>query len=264
MKRLLITLLSLTLLTGLTVEASLRLVDPLGMWAYYADFAYLQRLSIPYADGFRYKTGNYRFNTYNLRITTEGLRYVVPNDSACQIAFVGDSVAFGMGANTSFVNILAEDVGLNAVNYGIPAYSAENIAEVIANNDADGYVWLIISNDGDPARRYQAPSNKLLFASEFYGSYLLNRHYKSSPPNNADNFMSHAAPLLARDDVLTFAFEGAYLTDTAQVAYPNVIAIPLPTGSVSRFDPHPAEQGHIEIASAMNSHVREFVARVCP
>jgi len=138
MKRLLITLLSLTLLTSASLELSLRLVDPLGMWAYYADFAYLQSLSIPFADGFRYRAGDYQFNTYHLRITTEGLRYVAPNDSACQIAFVGDSVTFGMGANTSFVNILAEDLSLNAVNYGIPAYSAENIAEVVANNSADG------------------------------------------------------------------------------------------------------------------------------
>lgn len=256
---LLLALLCLTVVL-LLLEAALRFIDPIGIYRYFADYNALTALSLPAPDGLRYTPGTHRFAMYSVTIGLDGFRAVPGNRGGnCRIVFLGDSVSFGMGSDVSFVDILAPDLPATVINAGIPAYSAANVAREIDLIPADGYIWLIIENDDAPAATWQRPSGQFPSATALYLGWLFPGDVQGS--HDTARFTRHAAPVIARDDVLAFAFEGMALTTEAQAMGAHVI--PFYTHTVSQRDAHPPPAGAAEIADAMRDSVTNFEAQQC-
>lgn len=259
-RRILIYILITIIVCALLLEGAFRFIDPVGIYSYFSDYNALTALSLPAPDGLRYTPGIHRFSMYTAIIGGDGLRTVQDGSSGdCIIAFVGDSVTFGMGSDISFVDYLAPDLPATVINAGIPGYSAANVAREIDLIPADGYVWLIIENDDAPAATWQRPSGNFPSATTLYLGWLFPMDAPAA--HDKARFIRHAAPLLERDDVLAFAFEGMALTTEAQAM--GATGIPNYTHTVSRRDAHPSPAGAAEIADAMLDNVVTFEAQQC-
>lgn len=246
--------------TLFALDAALLYGDPAGVVAYHADFNALQAQSIPSPDGYRYTPGTHCFRTYCVTIGLDGLRAVPGSvSSACKIVFLGDSVTFGMGANRSYVDVLAPELPAEVVNAGLPGYSAVNVAALATAIPAEGYVWLIINNDDDPAYTWERGSGQMPSALTLYLGWLFPGDVGTSPDPAA--FVRYAAPLLARDDVLAFAFAGHRLTEEAQGMGAHVI--PFYRSTLSRADAHPDDAGAGELAGMVRDRVVDFVQERC-
>lgn len=148
---------ALVLFTLVLIEILLRAVDPWGLY-YFQDLEKLGN-TIFQADaerGYLMPDGQYSFTRWNAEIR-EGGR-VVPatnNEATCTIAILGDSVAFGYGVNDdqTWLNAAARDLpDVRFINLGVPRYNSSNVLGTWrATPDADAYLYLIISNDLDPA-----------------------------------------------------------------------------------------------------------------
>jgi hypothetical protein len=257
-RALLISLITL-LLTILLVDQALWKIDPQGVVRYFQDFAALSSHALPSPDGLRYAPGNYQFAMYKATIDLTGFRAVPTNrGGSCRIAFIGDSVTFGMGSDVSLVDVLAPYLEATVINAAIPGYNIENIVQMPNVVQADGYVYLVVQNDSEPPARWKLPSGYAPPAIMLYLDTLTS----SGPVSVGDDyFREHAAPLLKRNDVLAFAFEGGLLTDAAQSIGAHVI--PDYTGHVSRFDAHPSPEGAAQIAESMRGDVMRFVSQRC-
>lgn len=256
----LIYILSVIAFTLLGLDALLWHIDWLGIRRYADDFITLQAHSIPALDGIRYLPVPYDLEMYTLTIGLDGLR-VVPNTrfSRCRIAFIGDSVTFGMGASETFVNLLAQDMKAMVINAGLPGYNVENIALELQTIQADGYIWLIIQNDAEPMATYQQyeplpPATAL---------YLINLYPRSERIPDTDYLFTYADTIFAHENLLAFIFADERLTERMTERYPQIIVLPQYTGKVSRFDRHPNNAGMAEIAAAMLSYIIEFVEGIC-
>jgi hypothetical protein len=77
------------------------------------------------------------------------------NNATCTIAILGDSVAFAYGVNDdqSWLNVVAREFpNVRFINLAVPRYNSSNVVGTWnATPDADAYLYLIISNDLDPA-----------------------------------------------------------------------------------------------------------------
>jgi hypothetical protein len=260
-RRALISILAMIVLTMFLVDFFLWKVDPQGVVRYFQDYTALQLHALPAPDGLRYTPGTHRFTAHSVTIGLDGFRSVPTNrGGCCRITFIGDSVTFGMGANVSYVDLLAPDIEATVINTGIPGYNIENIALMPDIIEADGYIYLVVQNDADPPAVWRLPSGYVQPALSLYLAYLIPSGGSATMPDEA-YFRQHAEPLLARDDVLTFAFEGAGLTDTARSL--GVHVIPMYTSTASQFDAHPNPQGAAQIADAMRGAVVGFAARQC-
>lgn len=264
-RRLILYILCVLVFIPLAVDFLLWHLDPIGIRRYFSDYEALSALSLPALDGLRFAAGVHRFSMYTVAIGKDGLRVVSGNQGGeCIIAFVGDSVTFGMGSDVSYVDWLAPDIPSTVINGGIPGYSAGNVAKELDMIPADGYVWLIIQNDDEPPARWTRPTGgSMPSATTLYLGWLFPGTY-ALPERNEQRFVEMAAPVLSRDDVLAFVFDHQALTDVVRREFTDVIVIPHYSGHVSRFDVHPNAAGHRQIADAMRTRVLEFVTERCP
>jgi hypothetical protein len=250
-------------ISALLLDFLLYHIDPTGVVAYYADFSDLQSHSMPAPDGARYTPGTYHFRKYTVTIGLEGFRAVPESRGGdCRIAFLGDSVTFGMGSDISFVDLLAPDINATVVNAGIPGYSAANVLSELGTIPADGYVWLIVANDDDPRAVWRRSAGELPSATALYLSWLF--PFEETAAVNESRFTNDADKILARDDVLSFVFAGQRLTKLVQERYPQVRLIAPYTGFVSHYDRHADPVGARQIADAMRPYVLAFVKQQCP
>lgn len=259
-RRIAIALLSSAIVILLSLDFLLWHVDPAGVVAYHADFNDLMALAVPAPDGYRFVPGYHQFRQYHAVIGIDGLRGVPGSGfGECRIAFVGDSLTFGMGANLSFVDLLAPELDTTVINAGLPGYSAANVAQVIRHTPADGYVWLIVENDDALPYTWSHGSGQFPSAINLYLGWLFPG--ASNVTKDTAGFIQTAAPILARDDMLAFAFGGVPLTEEA--AAMGATVIPWYSGYVSQSDAHPNAQGAQQIAAAVHDPVLAFVQQQC-
>ncbi len=148
---------ALVLFTLILIEILLRVTDPWGMY-YFQDLEKMgNTLFQPDSvRGYLIPDGDYRFSHWQARMQQGGR--VVPATSqtaACTIAILGDSVAFGYGVNDdqTWVNAAARALPtVRLLNLAVPRYNSTNVVGTWrAFPDADAYLYLIISNDLEPA-----------------------------------------------------------------------------------------------------------------
>lgn len=253
------------LLCLLILDAFLYRIDPSGLYRYYSDLNDLFANSLPAEDGYRLAPGTYYFRTFRVTIGLDGLRVVAGTKRAsCRIAFVGDSVTFGFGSDTTFVDILASDLPARVINAGLTGYSAANVLLELDSIPAEGYVWIIVGNDDETFSGWHIPSSASPLPPAI--AMYLGNLYVEPPEHDVRRFQRSADIILARDDVLAFMFETNH-NDPVQVFvhanYPQVRFIPEYTYRVSAADSHPDETGHAEIAAAMHDDVMAFAQQRC-
>lgn len=235
-------------------------VDPAGKVRYLWDYYHLQQHAIPVPHGLVYIPGTYALNLYTVKIDENGFRAVQGSKSGdCTIAFIGDSLTFGIGSDTTFADLLAPDIPARVINAGIPGYNIDNIVRVPDSVPADGYVWLSFFNDGDAPLVWSIPDTPPPPALKLYFDYYFPAGSGAAP--NADHFRQAGAALMSRGDVLIFAFEDMPLSDI--VAEHDGHLIPYYTSMASTFDGHPDETGHTQIAAAMHDAVLVFTEKQC-
>lgn len=148
---------ALVLFTLVLIEILLQVVDPWGLY-YFQDLEVMGN-TIFQSDpvrGYIIPDGEYRFKYWQAEVQDSGR--VVPDthsDAACTIAILGNSVAFGYGVNDdqTWLNVAARELSdLRLVNLGVPRYNSTNVVGTWRDYpEADAYLYVIISNDLDPA-----------------------------------------------------------------------------------------------------------------
>jgi hypothetical protein len=270
-KRPVYTLLSvLVFIVGL--ELALRIFDPSGVLAYAHDFFIeLAGSSLYSYDGLRYPPGVYYLDTYTLVIGLDGLRQVPEsNRSDCRIAFIGDSVTFGMGSDISFVNLLAPDIPAETINAGLPGYNIDNIQRQMDMIPADGYIYTAIGNDADKSGWYAGHSREPVmgWAITAYLQFKVDRWLYEPGERDIPHFRRIVADMMQQNNMIVFMFNippnhpyaglNVVLRDM-----PGVYEIPAYTQYVSQSDSHPSPAGHAEIAAAMHDTVVTFAQQRC-
>jgi hypothetical protein len=243
------------LLMLLAMEGLFRLLDPFGLQRAVADL-HLYYAALVWDNGlYILPDGEYRFSNWTARMVN-GSRWTASPDSDCTIAFVGDSVTFGLGVDDSavWVNRLAiQYPDVTMLNRGLPGYNSSDVRISLERTTADGYVYLIFDNDSDAPLQLRSKSYWLYSALQ-HNVFLLTVSEK--PRVATDTFLADIAAL--PDNVLLFGFEGEPLAIAA-----NAHLIPRYTERISRADVHANRQGNQQIADAMLPMVTPFITEVC-
>lgn len=206
---------------------------------------------------------------YRLTIGSDGLRIVLDANlqAECTIAVLGDSVAFGMGVadSDSLVNMLAQDYpDINWINAALPGYNSRNVVRQFSAIQANGYLWLIIGNDGNPDINYRQIINAPPLALGIYIRWLILGSGDNSAgtintfSNGIDSFLNGH-----NGNLIMFAFENGFLTDEILLQYPSVIELPPWTSQISWVDAHPDKLGNREIANSLQPHIEKRIGVFC-
>lgn len=261
-------LLSIVIISILSFNISLHWFDPLGIVAYNWQLSQMFQLTLPHDTGYRFTPGRFDIG-YRLTIGSDGLRIVLDANlqAECTIAVLGDSVVFGMGVadSDSLVNMLAQDYpDIHWINAALPGYNSRNVVRQFSAIQADGYLWLIIGNDGNSDINYRHIINAPPLALGIYIRWLiLGSGAKSSGTintfsNGIDNFLNDR-----NDNLIIFAFKNQYLTGDIITRYPNVIELPHWTSQISWGDAHPDKQGNREIANSLQPYIDKHIETLC-
>ncbi len=197
------------LVLALVLEAFLWFVDPLGIATYVSDLSSL--VTIANAEGYTLAPGEHHMRYWTYTIEADGSR-VMPEASAdCTIAFVGDSIAFGLGVSDQqpFPYLFAQEYpDVLFVNEAKIAYNIGNVRYAVEHYPADGYIYFMADNDQNapwarPDSDYGQPRDlpPRLSAIRYYISTFQEMDAPVSI-NNMEGFWLDFAALQARDDVM--------------------------------------------------------------
>ena len=267
MRPLLIRSLLIGFLSILCLDAALWHLDPLGIRRHQDNLATLWQSVIAHPSGYTYRAGLHELDGWRTITLIDGTRFVPDTHPAqCIITFLGDSVTFGWGVNDheTFVNLLAQTTaGTQVVNAAHSGYSVENSLLSRFVYRAEGYVWLVIDNDAQPAVWHtDLIPQPLPPATSLYLTWLLRPH-PPNPPASWGEYRVQADRLAQDNRVLVMGFTNDALIESLQQSYPQVRTIPMYREQISIVDHHPNARGHQQIAQAMQPYLADFVERIC-
>lgn len=279
------------LIVGITfglIEFGLQTLDPWGLH-YFQDLGRMSNdLFVPDPQrGYTLPPATYIFSHWRATVTPQGrLTPATAPAATCELAILGDSVAFGYGVNDDevWVNQVAAalpDVTLR--NYGIPRYNSTNVLLTQqAFPDAAGYLYLIINNDIEP------PLDVVL--SGFAGSgaglpwlvrYLNFAMYRGGGSDRIDVDPNSTATLpdspdlrrmtnelnaiLAHGRTRLAAFRGERLTNALlERGYDLILATYPASYRISLADYHLNAAGNRLLAEALLPTIKDLQKSVCP
>ena len=174
----LISFLITVILTAISLEAALNLIDPLGIRLNFHGQTRMAWVMVEDISGYRVLEGDYYFSSQT-RILADGSRFV-PNaneNASCSLVILGDSFAFGWGVSDAetFANLIASHYDSQVMNTARSGYNAGNIEKLYEMYAADAYLWLITPNDVNIAwsTTWQGRSNQAYApATWLYWEYL--------------------------------------------------------------------------------------------
>jgi lysophospholipase L1-like esterase len=258
----------------LLLEILLRVFDPWGAITYFTDGNTVSSLYIPVGRRDVLPQGQYRYPTWTATIRSDYTRYVPDNGrGACRVAFVGDSVTFGLGVNDAetWVNLLArQHPEWTVINAGISGYNSYGVRLTIEATTADVYVYLISPNDAELQLFHTDIASSRGYQSAlkiYWRVWQIQRQGYEHPPQivgSERRFDSDLAALAQIENLLIVGFTDDPLAQSAHTQFPDVIMIPPYTERISFADPHPSVSGHQQIADAIESAVIEYVQGHCP
>jgi lysophospholipase L1-like esterase len=272
--------LSIVLVMAITLvllELALNLFDPLGM-AYFQQLIYLEPFYVDGGGGYVLPPGVYHMKNWTATIQDDFTRAVPDSGLGCKVLFVGDSLTFGWGVNDDegFVNLVARELDVRAINAGTVGYNAENVASSLDQYDAyDLAVYLLFENDdlvplpygGNSLRSGEHHFQRLGFhqsdrpLTALYAIYLFNLGAQKELTASREDFFAAMNRIASRDNVLIFGFD-TDVTSAAQEAYP-VQVIPWYTTNISKVDLHPDAAGHQHIAGSMMPFIQQRLGENC-
>jgi hypothetical protein len=243
------------------IEGGLRLVDPLGALRYFGDLRSVYALYQEDKRGFVIAPGAHAFSNWQATILPDTTRRV-PDTRAtdCTIALVGDSVTFGLGVSddATWANLVARELpDVHVINAGVPAYNVWNVAATVERVKADGYLYLLVANDDEPAPNWrEAGKPSQTWAIRQY-LYVL-EFSASDPYTPRPGALDEVRKLTANPAVRVVAFDVPGLSREARATL-----IPLYTRRISRADPHADAEGNAQIAASILPIVTELAATRC-
>jgi hypothetical protein len=278
------------LIVGFTlalIEIAVRVVDPWGL-SYFEDLAYMGNDLFTPDDqrGYIIPDGEYQFSRWQARIV-DGGRYIPATspDAACQISVLGDSVAFSYGANddTAWVNLVAAQLpNMTIRNLALPRYNSTNaMLTQQAYPDADGYLYVIIGNDLepaiDPATQDFTGSGAGLPWFVRYMNFAIYRgggtDFVATDVDNVarvpesarlDRLMNELDALLATERVTLAAFQGDPLTNTLIARGYTVLPVVYPAQyRISLADYHLNAAGNVVFADEFLPVFKQLAATYC-
>jgi hypothetical protein len=247
-------------------EFMLTTFDPLGINRYDADLrAYFNLVERGDHTLFVLPDGVHRFSNWTATIE-DGTRVTATQPRDCRIAFMGDSVTFGLGVNDAavWVNLLAKHYPDTEIrNYAYPGYDASNLRAAFKHVQAHGYVYLVIENDAGAGitQVRRRPSFKLWSLSRYFLVLALGWQQAQQQVVVTDEFMSYLENL--PENTLILGIAGGTLA-TYAAEHHGAILIDRYTSDISANDPHPDAIGHMQLYAAVQPHVDMFISRVCP
>jgi hypothetical protein len=267
-RKLILSLLSI-IISLLSVEVALRLVDPLGM-RYFDDLYLLVPHYQIREDGlYSLKPGRYELSNFKMTINAHGDR-VVPDTRAggCQIVAIGDSVVMGWAVDDAetFANLLAREFpDVEFINAGRGGYTIEQVYSSMANYPyADGYLYLINDNDTDSPVdwKYQYERAEFMRWEFAVGRNLMFLKYLRKPHRVVIDMpeLNRYLALIQRSPVRLFVLGGELhgrIAGAADIreAYTHVTSV---------ADSHPTAEGQRLIAEQMIPETAELINEVCP
>lgn len=265
MKRLIVSTSWVILVTAFLLEATLRLIDPFGAYAYRSAWETLR--TRPDTFGYTFVPDTYHLRGWSATINADGYRAMNSATSDCDIAVIGDSATFGWGVNDSdtWVQLLADSTPLvHFDNYGLPAYNIGNISALYASlRDSsmyDGYIYLIVPNDAQKDATYTRPSAEPMTAIEYYLASYNVEQSRGKVPEDIARFRTLFNAMKA-DNMLSMRLEN-------NSVFYNAIAdiAPLSVGythKVSKADPHANAEGNAELYAQIEPLALPFIDKVC-
>ncbi|HLV34574.1 MAG TPA: SGNH/GDSL hydrolase family protein [Spirillospora sp.] len=268
-------LISITTLAAL--EIALALIDPFGM-AFFAKVDWLDQYLGRANGSYSLSPGTYDMNGWRVSMNETPTRIVPESGTGCTVLFTGDSVTWGWGVNDgeTFANLIATELGVNAINAAVFGYSSEDVAASLQYfNDYDLAVYLIFPNDHhytwditaalQPPASHTFPGFGLLHggtpAAVWYSLYLMTQSTQGQSTEYWDRFYAAMDAISAHDNVLIFGFDEPVARQASE-RY-DVHLIDWYSTSISRVDSHPDLAGHQQIADAMLPAIRERLGEVC-
>lgn len=257
----------LAALSGL--EIALRVFDPWGVIYFYE----VNSLPfVPEKNGlYTLPAGNYMLSTFAAHLIHNSQRRVPDTrPSECRIVALGDSVTFGYGVedDETFVNQLARMLPeVELINAGLPGFNAEQVRLTLENYpDADGYLYLIISNDRETTTRptrAEIIQPGELFILDYVYALLKRFRVLQSIDEDVPNFWQQMDALAAHDELLLFAYQERVKDWFRGTDYP-LIELTDTGETISFADSHPTPALHRSFAEEMYPSVKALVERVCP
>ncbi len=259
-RRVLAQLLIIALVTLIMTELILQTVDPLGL-KYVDDLATFYSYALPTEYGFRVPPGTYPVSNWSFTIAADGARYTPASETAQsrqrgqRVLFVGDSVTFGWGMNDdqTWINHIAQQLGIEAVNAGMPGFNATQILEVVRSYpDEEHIVYLSFHNDNQVETMLQPPQPRTLRLVRLYN--LLTQ----PPIPESDPAFSASMQTLSEDDrILILAFDDHYGRQVSQNY--GAVLIPPYTTVISVADQHADAAGNQQIADGALTPISAFL-----
>ncbi|MGB1288524.1 MAG: hypothetical protein ACPG7F_18460 [Aggregatilineales bacterium] len=276
------------LVSVVSTELFLTVIDPWGVRTYFHEIEHIQQLYTLTERGYVLPSGVHDFKNWSVTINDANMRYIPantpPDEATCQVAFVGDSVTFGYGVNDAdmWVNLIARDFPqIHFLNTGVPGYNSVNVRHAIENIPADGYLYLLIENDAEPDLSIKEEA-EVTSAIRYY-LHVLRETQRQTTEQTAmaavdtdititdaglrtliTNFETAVQAIFAMDNVIAFGFDDNAPTQYIAARYDDLILIPPFSESISVVDPHPTVASNREVAAAILPYLPDFFARVCP
>ncbi len=263
MPRKLFSALLIAVLSLLLMEATLNILDPIGIRLNFHGQTRMAWVMVEDVSGYRVLAGDYYFASQT-RILTDGSRAVPDSqDNAdCSLAVIGDSVSFGWGVSDAetFANLIARDNAIRVINAARSGYNAGNIEKLYEGYQADAYLWLIIPNDVNIAwdTNWEGRNQQsYLPATWLYLQYLFPSANAYRLPEDKPTYERVINRFSQDERVLMIALED----DTN--APLSLDRIPAIEDFVSVYDHHPNAVGHRKIYEAMKPYIMLFLESVC-
>jgi hypothetical protein len=197
----------------------------------------------------------------------DGLRVTPDADQdGLTVHFYGDSVTMCWGVNDDacWVNLVADELSINARNYGRNAYNAWNI-EALMSETKQGRcsVFLTIGNDLEEPVVYEKmrksnPDYPAIVRYFIDYTYLTNVARQSAPPEHP-TFDPSMRAILGYPNVLLVALDDGKYGDIVQSRY-GATLIPYFTSRVSFADGHASEVGNQQITEAITPVIEQWLS----
>lgn len=243
-------------------------LDPLGLVRWHYTFRAQHEVMQSHPTGFAYSTGAHWFHAYSATILPDGSRLVPDTNTQadCAIVFIGDSVTYGQGVNDAdtWINLLARRFpDVHFINAGRSAYSAGNVLLTKHYYAGDGYVWMLVGNDAEPAFFYDSsrPSAHRPSATRLHYDWLFRNPVVESGSLDME-FYWQAVEQIADNRTLILGTDNDPLTRETATRYPVQIVQGW-IHDISHVDGHANAHGNVEIANSVLPFVEPFITRIC-